>query len=193
MADLLKINSGSQQSSYTRFEYTLAAGEVKTIVNPYNYFTCLESTSPFDVAWSTNRSSTGFEKGLQVHFKNDELIPSVTITNTAATANHIVIGMGCGNFQDNRLVLGTGATLSTYPAQFTSFAINNQTIASGKATIPAAKKNIIQNNSSNLMYIGGSGTDGLQLQAGGTFEYSSEIALEVWGTDNDVVTVGSFN
>ena len=192
MADLLKINSGSQQSSYTRFEYTLAAGEVKTIVNPYNYFTCLESTSPFDVAWSTNRSSTGFEKGLQVHFKNDELIPSVTITNTAATANHIVVGMGCGNFQDNRLVLGTGATLSTYPAQFTSFAASTQTIASGKATIPAAKKVIIQNTSTtNSMYIGSA--NGLELQAGGTFEFSLSIPLDVYGTDSDVIAIGSFN
>lgn len=193
MANNLPINSGNQQSSYQRFSYTLAAGEVVTVYNPYNYFTCLDCDAPFNVAWSTNRSATGFEKGLQVKFDNGELIPSVQITNTASTQNTIVFGLGAGNFDDNRLVLTSASTINTLAGQYATFAATTVAISAGIATIPAAKKVIIQNNGANVMYIGGTGTDGLQLMPGGIFEYELNATLTIYGTNGDAIAVGSFN
>ena len=52
---------------------------------------------------------------------------------------------------------------------------------------------ILQNTGQNIMYIGGTETDGLQLQPQGTFEYTLDESLTLFGTNGDTLAVGSFN
>lgn len=132
MSDLIPINSGNQQSSYTRFQYTLQPGEVKIVTNPYNFFTCLEATAPFDVAWATNRKATGFEKGLYVQFPKDELIPNVVIENTSASSNTIAFGLGVGDFKDNRLIIDSSSSAIISKPQ--GFATYEATSGSGASS-----------------------------------------------------------
>lgn len=189
----LQINNGNQQASYRKFTYTLQPGEVLPVTNPYNFFVCEEATAPFDVAWSTNSKAVGFRKGLQVHFSPDELYPNVVITNTAATANTISFGMGRGNFKDNRFVIDQSALLSVILGQYAAFNATTVALSDGKADIPVAAHTIIQNTSANIMYIGGTGTNGLQLQPGGTFEFGCAAVVTVYGTTGDTLAIGSFN
>jgi len=64
------------------------------------------------------------------------------------------------------------------------------TITAGTATAPAGAKVILQNTGANVVYIGGTGTDGLQLQPQGTFEYNSSVSLPLFGTDDDTLVAG---
>lgn len=181
------INNGQQQSSYREFDITLPAGGVYTLNNPFNYFRCLFATSTFDVAWSTNTGRTNFESGLGVKFES--VIPYAQIFAPENQGITLKVGVGVGYFDDSRLTV-TG-NVRTEPAQYNSFSAATLTIADGVATVPSAQKVIIQNAGSNTMYIGAA--DGLQLQPTGTFEYSLATGLEVYGTDGDMLKVGSFN
>ena len=189
MADIRPINGGQQQSSYREFTITLPANGIYTLNNPFNYFRCLEcNVDGFKVAWSSNTSSTDFESGLGIKF--DDVIPYAQIFAPEEQGMTVRIGCGIGYFDDSRLTVS--GNVRTEPAQYNSFSAETLTIADGQAVVPVAQKVIIQNVSENVMYIGGTGTDGLQLQAGGTFEYTSKSALTIYGTDGDKLAVGSF-
>lgn len=182
------INNGRQQSSYKEFTIVLGGNAVYTLNNPYNFCRCLSSTGKFKVAWSTNQMDTDFDGGLQAKF--DTILPYVQIFNPSASPITISLGLGIGDFDDSRLTVA--GPIQTYSAQFTSFSALTETVSSGQATIQPAQKVIIQNTGSNVMYIGGTGTDGLKLQPNGTFEFSLETPLTVYGTDGDTIAIGSF-
>ncbi len=186
---MLPINNGQQQSSYREFEITLKAGEVYTLNNPFNYFRCLSATSTFDVAWSTNTGRTNFESGLGIKFNS--VIPYAQIFAPENQGITLKVGAGIGYFDDSRLSV-TG-NVRTEPAQYNGFSAATLTIADGSVTVPAAQQIVIQNTGGNVMYIGGTGTDGLQLQPQGTFEYALATDLTVYGTDGDTLAVGSFD
>ena len=189
MADLKPINNGRQQSSYKEFTITLPANGLYTLNNPFNYFRCLSATLPFDIAWSANQMDTNFEAGLGIKF--DDVIPYAQLFNPHAQTITIRVGVGIGYFDDSRLTVS--GTVFTQPAQFNSFSATTVAISSGTATIPVAEKTIIQNTGANIMYIGGTGTDGLQLQPQGTFEFSTSGVITVYGTNGDTLAIGSFN
>ena len=189
MAEIKIINTGRQQSSYKEFTITLPAGGIYTLNNPFNYFRCLAASGSFKVAWSANTMDTDFEAGLGISF--DDVIPYAQLFNPSAAAITIRIGCGIGYFDDSRLTVS--GTVYTAPAQYASFAATSVAISSGSATIPVAANTIIQNTGSNTMYIGGTGTDGLQLAVGGTFEFSCAAVVTVYGTNGDTIAIGSFN
>ena len=189
MADLKQINNGRQQSAYKEFKITLQPQEVYTLNNPFDYFRCLEATLPFNIAWSTNQMDTNFEAGLGIKF--DDVIPYAQLFNPNNQPITIKVGVGIGYFDDSRLTVS--GNVQTLPAQFNSFSAQTITIEDGKATIQVAEHTILQNTSENVMYVGGTGTDGLQLQPQGTFEFSTAAAVTVYGTDGDTIAVGSFN
>lgn len=189
MADIKIINTGRQQSSYKEFAITLPAGGIYTLNNPFNYFRCLEASNAFKVAWSANQMDTDFEAGLGINF--DDVIPYAQIFNPTAAPITIRIGCGIGYFDDSRLTVS--GTVQTIPASYSAFQATTVAISSGKADIPVSNHTIIQNTGSNIMYIGGTGTDGLQLEVGGTFEFSCSAVVTVWGTNGDTIAIGSFN
>lgn len=189
MSELKQINNGRQQSSYKEFEITLPANGLYTLNNPFNYFRCLAATLPFNVAWSTNQMDTNFEAGLGIKF--DDVIPYAQIFNPHNQSITIKVGVGIGYFDDSRLTVS--GTVQTVPAQYNSFSATTVAISSGIATIPVHEKTIIQNTSSNIMYIGGTGTDGLQLQPGGTFEFSCVAVVTIYGTNGDTLAIGGFD
>lgn len=184
------INGGRQQSSYKEFNIYLKAGETYTLNNPFNFFRCLSSTGNFKVAWSSNQMETDFYEGLQAHFAT--VLPYVQFFNPSSAPITLKVGLGIGDFDDSRLSI-TGA-VQTYSAQYSFFNVEQQTFDStGQIEIAPAQKIIIQNTGGDVIYIGGTGTDGLQLQPQGTFEYSLNTALTIYGTDTQTATIGSFN
>ena len=185
----LLIDNGQQQSSYREFTVTLEAGQVYNLTNPFNYFRCLEASSQFELAWSTNLGNTTFEAGLGI--KLPKVIPYAQIFAPADQPLTVRIGCGIGEFDDSRLTVS--GTVRTEPAQYASFEVSTLTIADGSVTVPVAQKVIIQNTGANVMYIGGAGTDGLQLQPQGTFETEVSSELTVYGTDDDTLVVGEWN
>lgn len=187
--DWQPINNGRQQSSYREFTIELPANGVYTLNNPFNYFRCLSANQKFKVAWSTNQMDTVFESGLGIRF--DTIIPYAQIFNDSEAPLVLSVGVGIGYFDDSRLTV-TG-TVYTATAQYTSFSATSMTFSSGSLEIPAAQKVIIQNTGDNVVYIGGTGTDGLQLQSQGTFEYSLNVPLVVYGTNGQTISIGSFN
>lgn len=187
MAELLPINTGRQQCSFTKLNITIPAGGSYKYDSPFNYFRCYDATFDFEIAWSTNSSRTDFGAGFGVKF--DDVIPYVIIFNSSVTPLTISIGVGIGYFDDSRL--SVSGNITTIPAQYTAFSSQEITITNGLAEIPAARKNIIQNTGSNIVYIGSA--DGLQLKPLGTFEYSLDEPLTVYGTNGDTISVGSFN
>ncbi len=190
MADTWQpINGGRQQSAFRRFVFTLAPNGVYMLTNPFNCIRCYAATHDFKVAWSPNTDSTDFGQGLMVKF--DDVIPGVQFFNPTDAPLTIDVGLGIGYFEDSRL--SVSGNVQSVPAPYASFQSSTLTIADGKVTVGVANKHIIQNTSSNVMYIGGSGTDGLQLQPQGVFEYELQTELDVFGTDGDTLAVGSFN
>lgn len=187
MAEILQINNGQQQSSYREFEITLPASGVYTLNNPFNYLRCLDASSSFQIAWSSNLGNTDFEAGLGIKFP--DVIPYAQIFAPEGQPLTVRIGCGIGEFDDSRLTVS--GTVRTEPAQYASFETSTLTIAAGSVQVPVAQKVIIQNTGANVMFIGG--TTGLQLQPQGTFEYSSASELTVYGTNGDTLAVGSFN
>lgn len=191
MADTWQsINNGRQQSSYKEFTIELPAHGIYTLNNPFNYFRCLSSNQKFKVAWSTNQMDTVFEAGLGIKF--DSVIPYAQIFNDSESPLVVSVGVGIGYFDDSRL--NVSGTVQTQPAQYANFTASTVTIGEGGSTeIPAAGKIILQNTSDNVVYIGGTGTDGLQLQPQGTFEYSLTDPLTVYGTNGTTLAIGSFS
>lgn len=182
------INGGRQQSSYKEFSFTLPANGIYTLNNPFNFCRCLSSTGKFKIAWSSNQMDTDFEGGLQARF--DTVLPYVQIFNPSNTPLSIRIGLGIGDFDDSRLTVS--GTVQTQPQQYNGFIAQSQTITNGQTVVLPALKTIIQNTGTANMYIGGSGTDGLVLTPNGTFEFCSSDNLTVYGTDGQVLRVGSF-
>ncbi len=185
----LLIDNGQQQSSYREFTITLPAAGVYNLTNPFNYLRCLEASSSFEIAWSTNLGNTTFEAGLGI--KMPKVIPYAQIFAPKDQPLTVRIGCGIGEFDDSRLTVS--GTVRTEPAQYASFEASTLTIANGSVEIPPAQRVILQNTGQNIMYIGGTETDGLQLQPQGTFEYTLGESLTLFGTNGDTLAVGSFN
>jgi hypothetical protein len=187
MADFLPINGGRQQSSFKYFTVTLKANEVVQLYNPFNCFRCYDATANFQVAWSANTDFTDFGEGMMVKFEG-EPIPGVFLKNPNASMIVVKVGMGIGTFEDSRL--SVSGNIQTVQGSYYQFSAQTLIIASGTTTAPSGH-NILQNTGSYVMYLGGTGTDGLQLQPQGTFEYNVETAFTVYGTDGDTLAVGS--
>lgn len=186
----LPIDNGRQQSSYQEFTITIDAGGSYILNNPFNYFRCLEANQPFKVAWSTNNGQTNFQAGLGVKF--DQVIPYVQIFNPSGAPLVVSIGVGIGYFDDSRL--SVSGTVQTEPAPYSFFGVETVTFGdTGQLVVNGAQKVIIQNTGTQLVYVGGSGTNGLQLQPQGTFEYSLSEPLTIYGTSGQTVTIGSFS
>ena len=191
MADTWQpINGGRIQSSYKEFTVVLPANGIYTLNNPYNFCRCLSSTGRFKVAWSSNQMDTDFEGGLQAKF--DSILPYVQLFNPTETTITLRLGLGVGDFDDSRLTVS--GTVQTSPAQYNNLSVETLNFdSSGQITIAPAQRVLIQNTGSAIVYIGGTGTDGLQLQPQGTFEISIATDLTIYGTDANSVTIGSFN
>lgn len=188
MADTWQpINGGRQQSAFRRFVFTLEPNGVYMLTNPFNCIRCYGATHDFKVAWSPNTDNTDFGQGLMVKF--DDVIPGVQFFNPTEAPLTIDVGLGIGYFEDSRL--SVSGDINSKAAPYSSFSAATVTIADGSAEIGVANKTIIQNTSSNVMYIGSA--DGLQLQPQGTFEYALDVPLTIYGTDGDTLAVGSFN
>lgn len=188
MADtFLPINTGRQQSSFKYFTISLAANQVYDLPNPLNCVRCYDATANFQVAWSSNADFTDFGEGMMVKF-DGEPISTVKLYNPNNFAITIKIGVGIGTFEDSRL--SVSGNIQTVQGAYYQFSAQTLTIASGTVTAPSGH-NILQNTGSNVMYLGGTGTDGLQLEPLGSFEYNVETAFTVYGTDGDTLAVGS--
>lgn len=184
------IDNGRQQSSYKEFSITIAPNGIYVLNNPFNYFRCLDANQNFKIAWSTNNGQTDFSAGLGIKF--EQVIPYAQIFNPSSAPLVISVGVGIGYFDDSRLNV-TG-TLRTSPAQYQFFTAETLTFdSSGTLDIAPAQKLIIQNTGGDVIYIGGTGTDGLQLQPQGSFELSFSEDLTIYGTDGETVAVGSFS
>lgn len=186
---LKPINGGTQQALYSEHEIIVAGNSLFEVANPYNFFRCLEANHNFQVAWSSAIGKTDFSAGLRAKF--EDVLPSAIIFNPEPTPLVVRIGLGIGDIDDSRLTVS--GTVQTQPAQYSNFSAQTITIASGQAIVPAAQKNVIQNTGANIMYIGGSGTDGLQLLSGNTIDLSVDDNITIYGTDGDTIAVGSFN
>lgn len=189
MTELLPIDNGRQQSSFRKITITIPSGGSYKFDNPFNYFRCYDATFDFQLSWSTNSDRTDFGAGFGVRF--DVVLPYVLLFNPGVTPLTVSIGVGIGYFDDSRLTVSS--VVKTNPAPYTFFNVTQTTVTNGRVTIPAASKTIIQNTSENVMYIGGTGTDGLQLQPQGSFEFALNDNITVFGIDGDTLTIGSFN
>ena len=189
---LNNINVGSVEAPYQEFKVTLPAGGIQRIDYVTDNFFLYEvsANNSLEVNFGGSVNQTFFTLG--IGYKLDQPVGYVTLKNkNTLQPLTLKFAMGLGNIADNRLV--ASGTIYTQPAQFNTFTATTVAISSGKADIPVAEHTIIQNTSSNLMYIGGTGTDGLQLQAGGTFEFNCAAVVTVWGTNGDTIAIGSFN
>lgn len=190
MAELLPINTGRQQCSFTKIKIEIPAGGSYKYDSPFNYFRCYDATDDFHVSWSTNSSRTDFGAGFGVRF--EDVIPYVIIFNPNKTPLLLSVGVGIGYFDDSRLTVS--GTVQTSPAQYNNLSVETLNFdSSGQITIPPAQRVLIQNTGSAVVYIGGTGTDGLQLQPQGTFETSLQDSLTLYGTSGSTVAVGSFS
>lgn len=191
MADTwLPIDNGRQQSSYKQFDITIPANDSYVLNNPFNYFRCLNSNMNFQIAWSTNNGKTDFQAGLGIKF--DQVIPYAQIFNPSGSPLVLTVGCGIGYFDDSRL--SVSGTVLTEPAPYSFFNVETMTF-SGNAPVevPPAQKIIIQNTGNTTIYIGGTGTDGLQVLPQGTFETSYSGTINVYGTSGQTIAVGSFS
>ena len=187
--DWQPVDNGQVQAAARFYTITVAAGGVYTLYSPFDVCKCIAANQPFKVAWSSSTGETDFREGWKI--KLPVVIPSVQIFNHGATDLIVTLGVGVGDIDDSSFVV-TG-TVYTQESPFSAFSATTVAISSGIATIPASAHTIIQNTSSNLMYIGGTGTDGLQLQPQGTFEFSCAAVVTVYGTNGDTLAIGSFN
>lgn len=186
----LPIDNGRQQSSYQEYTITVQPNGSYILNSPFNYFRCLEANQPFKIAWSTNNGQTNFEAGLGIKF--DHQIPYAQIFNPNDAPLVLSVGVGLGYIDDSRLTVS--GTVRTEPAQYASFSATTWTFDDGgRLKVPGAQKVIIQNTGSAVIYIEGTGTNGLQLQPQGTFEYSLSDSLQLYGTSGQTVAIGSFS
>ena len=184
-----QILTENMQAMYKAYQVVIPPHTSKEFNTVYSFFTCIEANELFEVRFSSSVGFTQFEQGLYTQFNH--LMDYLLIHNPNDAPLVLKFGVGSGRFEDNRLTVTT--TVKTQPAQYALFNASTLTIADGSATVPVAQRVIIQNTGSNVMYIGGSGTDGLQLQPQGTFEYSSAEELTIYGTDGDTLAVGEWN
>lgn len=186
MEDIVTTNLQAMCKTYT---VTIPAGGIKAFDTVYKFFSCTKANGSFEVRFSSSSGYVAFEQGL--YFKYFKMLNYLLIKNPNNYPLIVSFTVGSGDFEDNRLTIVS--EVQTKESPYDSFAIQSLLIAGGKVTVPVAKKIILQNNAANVMYIGGSGTDGLKLLPNGTYEYCLNVALEVWGTNGDTLTVGSFN
>ena len=187
--EIQNINLGSVQSPYLEQIITLPAGAVQKFDYVHNCFSLLDSTDKLNLTFGGAAVESVFTSGM--YYELDKPVPYVTLYNRNASPITIHFALGIGVIKDNRLTVS--GTVTTKEQPFSSFTATTVAISSGEATFPVAAKTIIQNNGSNVMYIGGTGTDGLQLDVGGTFEFSCDSVVTVYGTNGDDLAIGSFN
>lgn len=182
------INLGSVQAPYQEYTYTIPAGQSQKVDYVYDSFNLLSASvaSALKCNFGGAVNETLFSAGMG--YKLTAPVQFLTLFNTSNSALTVTFALAIGDIYDNRLTVS--GNVMTQPAEFSSFTTQQLTITAGTATAPAGAKVILQNTGANVVYIGGTGTDGLQLQAGGTFEYNSVVALPLFGTDNDTLVAG---
>lgn len=187
----LGFNNGNQQASYQSIEYVLKPYEVWPMHTPYNFFECLESDFPFDVAWATNRGATNFEKGLYVKFSDKELLPTFQITN-GANPNRVVIAVGAGDFKDNRLVINNKSLATTN----LGFANYTATSGSGASSLPYVANTQIDVlcTSGTITLDNAAGITALILNAGQSWSACLGVAgtLSITGSGSWNISAGSW-
>lgn len=189
MAEQQNINLGSIQAPYVEQIITLQAGERRKFDYVHNCFSLLDSSDKLTVNFGGNGVDTIYTAGM--YYELTEPVPYVIFANNNAQAITIHFALGIGIIKDNRLTVSGIISVTQNP--YASFTADTVTIASGTATIAVAKHTVIQNTGTNLMYIGGTGTNGLQLHPNGTFDFSCSATVTVYGTNGDTIAVGSFN
>lgn len=187
--DWQPIDNGQVQAAARFYTATIKAGENKTIYSPFNVCKCISANQKFKVAWSSNTGATDFAEGWKV--KLNVPINSIQIFNVGATDLIVTLGLGIGDIDDSSFAVS--GTVYTEPSPYLTFAATTVQLSDGKADVPVSSHTIIQNTSANIMYIGGTGTDGLQLKPNGTFEFSCAAVVTVYGTTGDSLAIGSFN
>lgn len=187
--EALNINLGSVQSPYLEQILTIPAGGIKKFDYVHNCFSLLDSSDKLNLTFGGAAVESVFTAGMYYELTNP--VPYVILYNRNASPITIHFALGIGVIKDNRLTVS--GTVLTQEKPFETFSATTVAISSGQATFPVAAKTIIQNNGSNVMYIGGTGTDGLQLQPQGTFEFSCDSTITVYGTNGDNIAIGSFN
>lgn len=182
------INLGSVQAPYQEFTYTIPAGQSHKIDYVYNSFNLLEASTAgvLKCNFGGAVNETLFSAGMG--YKLTQPVQFITLFNTSNSPLTVHLSLAIGDIYDNRLTVS--GTILTQPGQYSGLSCQQLTITSGTATAPAGAKVTLQNTGTNVMYIGGTGTDGLQLQVGGTFDYSSSSAITIYGTDNDTLVAG---
>lgn len=181
------IKNGNMQAMYKAYEAVIPPHGKQDFNTAYQFFTCIEANERFNVRFSSSVGYTEFEQGLYARFNN--MMDYLLIENPNESPLVIKFGVGSGSFEDNRLTV-TG-NVKTEAAQYSQFSASSLVIAEGHAEVAPAQRIIIQNNSDNPMRIGAA--DGLILQPAGTFEYSLNTPLIVYGTDGDSLAVGRFD
>lgn len=182
------INLGSVQAPYQEFTYTIPAGQSQKVDYIYNCFNLLEASSAGVLTCNFGGAvnETYFSAGMG--YKLTQPVQFLTLFNTSNAPLTVRFSLAIGDIYDNRLTVS--GVILTQPAQYSGLSCQQLTITSGTATAPAGAKVTLQNTGANVMYIGGTGTDGLQLQPGGSYDYSSSSAITIYGTDNDTLVAG---
>lgn len=182
------INLGSVQAPYQEFTYTIPAGQSHKIDYVYDSFNLLEASTAgvLKCNFGGAVNETYFSAGMG--YKLTQPVQFITLFNTSNAPLTVHLSLAIGDIYDNRLTVS--GTVFTQPAQYSGLSCQELTITSGTATAPAGAKVTLQNTGANVMYIGGTGTNGLQLQSGGSFDYSSSSAITIYGTDNDTLVAG---
>jgi len=182
------INLGSVQAPYQEFTYTIPAGESQKVDYIYSSFNLLAASvaGALKCNFGGAVNETLFSAGMG--YKLTAPVQFLTLFNTSNSALTVTFALAIGDIYDNRLTVS--GNIMTQPAEFDSFTTQELTITAGTATAPAGAKVILQNTGANVVYIGGTGTDGLQLQPQGTFEYNSSVSLPLFGTDDDTLVAG---
>ena len=193
MSELKLINTGRQQSSYKEFAITLAAGEVYTLNNPFNYFRCLESTDNFEVAWSANQSNTIFRKGLCIKF--DDVLPYAVLTNPHASAITVNVGVGIGDIDDDRLIVNNSGVIFSQ-APFTTLTAGSATGAANYTVPDGANVSLVCTSGTiTVNYSAGTNTiTNMIMSDGMTFDtwLLSGGTLAITGTGSYNYAIGSY-
>lgn len=182
------INLGSVQAPYQEFIYTIPAGGSQKVDYVYESFNLLEASAPgvLKCNFGGAVNETLFSAGMG--YKMTQPVEFLMLFNTSNAPLTVHFSLAIGNIYDNRLTVS--GVVYTAPAQFSGLTCQQLTITSGTATAPAGAKVTLQNTGANVMYIGGTGTDGLQLEPGGSYEYSSSSTITIYGTNSDTLVAG---
>lgn len=100
----------NQHPQYRSYTFTIAPGGVYEIARQAQFFTCIEATAPFKVAFD-DAPKTDFLAGLS--FEGLTPFNKVRIENDSAASLTITAGLGVGGIRDARFV--SAAPIETKP------------------------------------------------------------------------------